>query len=85
MKKVEDAFEDMGEEEDEEDYLTGDYETRVCDFCGQEVDWTEPVDDINDNGEKIELRTCLMCSFDGTGIASREEIQAMMDQMKKRE
>jgi hypothetical protein len=69
--------------DDEDIYHEGDHEKRVCDFCGKEAEWTEPVTDIDEFGKEIELRSCLMCSFDGIGIASREEIQAMMDQMKK--
>ncbi|MCK9859277.1 hypothetical protein [Paenibacillus sp. ATY16] len=72
----------MHEIDDEDEYFEGDSEKRVCDFCGQDVDWTESVSDIDKNGKEIELRSCLMCSFDGTG-ASREEIQEVMDQMKK--
>ncbi|OZQ68441.1 hypothetical protein CA600_06410 [Paenibacillus sp. VTT E-133280] len=73
----------MHEFEEEDEFHEGDYGKRICDFCGKEVDWTEPVTDIDENRKEFELRSCLMCSFDGTGIASREEIQAMMDQMKK--
>lgn len=74
----------MREFDDGNIYHEGDYGKRVCDFCGKEVDWTEPVAEIDENGKEIELRSCLMCSFDGTGIASVEEIQAVMDRMKKK-
>lgn len=74
----------MREFDDEDIYHEGDYGKRVCDFCGKEAAWTEPVGDIDENVKEIELRSCLMCSFDGTGIASREEIQAVMDRMKKK-
>ncbi|BBH24418.1 hypothetical protein Back11_57630 [Paenibacillus baekrokdamisoli] len=67
--------------DNEEMYDEGELATKKCDFCGQVVDWTEPVADIDENGNNIELRSCLMCSFEG--VFSREEIQTVMDQMKK--
>lgn len=74
----------MRETDDKDIYQEGEFTKRVCDFCGAEADWTEPVEEIDEKGKRIELRSCLMCSFDGTGIANREEIQAVMDQMKEK-
>lgn len=71
----------MSNYEDSEPFDEGEEGTRECDFCGQTVEWTEAVEDIDEQGNIVELRSCLMCSFEGP--FKREEIQYVMDQMKK--
>lgn len=37
--------------DDKDIYQEGEYAKRICDFCGVEADWTEPVEDMDENGE----------------------------------
>ncbi|MCL6602996.1 MAG: hypothetical protein K6T94_09000 [Paenibacillus sp.] len=64
----------------DETYDEGEMVTRECDFCKEIVDWTEPVESTEENGNFIELRSCLMCSFGE--VFGQEQVQALMNQMK---